>query len=115
MVDLEQRGRLDRRVEGLPTNTALLERKAAGKGLTRPELAVLLALWQTGLVRRDRRQPGAGRSLASKPPCRRLFPQAALDKYAEAMGKHRLEARGSSPRWSATRWSTCAARPSLAA
>jgi len=34
---------LDRAVEYLPTDKQLLERKNAGKGLTRPELAVLLA------------------------------------------------------------------------
>jgi glutamate dehydrogenase len=40
---LERAGRLDRRLECLPDNEELAERRAAGKGLTRPELAVLLA------------------------------------------------------------------------
>ena len=40
---LERDGHLDRAVEFLPDNSALDERLAAGKGLTRPELAVLLA------------------------------------------------------------------------
>ncbi|HUN51230.1 MAG TPA: NAD-glutamate dehydrogenase, partial [Candidatus Sulfotelmatobacter sp.] len=43
MRSLEQRGRLDRAVEFLPDNAALLERQNAGSGLTRPEIAVLLA------------------------------------------------------------------------
>jgi glutamate dehydrogenase len=43
MADLTARGRLDRKVEGLPGPAALAELAAAGKGLTRPELAVLLA------------------------------------------------------------------------
>jgi glutamate dehydrogenase len=43
MAELVAAGRLDRRVEGLPGPTALAELKAAGKGLTRPELAVILA------------------------------------------------------------------------
>jgi len=40
---LERAHRLDRRLEFLPDNEQLAERRAAGKGLTRPELAVLLA------------------------------------------------------------------------
>ena len=43
MADLEAAGKLDRRVEGLPDGKALAARAAGGKGLTRPELAVLLA------------------------------------------------------------------------
>ena len=89
MVDLEQRGRLDRRVEGLPTNTTLLERKAANKGLTRPELAVLLAYGKLDLF---------DEIVASQAPddpwfettLRGYFPKA-LDKYADAMQKHRLK------------------------
>ena len=43
MTELESRGRLDRALEGLPDHAVLAERVAAGEGLTRPELAVLLA------------------------------------------------------------------------
>jgi glutamate dehydrogenase len=43
MRHLERANRLDRRLEFLPNNEELAERRAAGKGLTRPELAVLLA------------------------------------------------------------------------
>jgi len=41
--DLESLGILNRQVEYLPDDKKLTERKANGKGLTRPELAVLLA------------------------------------------------------------------------
>ena len=41
--DLERRGRLDRAVEFLPDEDELHRRALAGQGLTRPELAVLLA------------------------------------------------------------------------
>jgi len=40
---LERAGSLDRRLEFLPSDEELAERAAAGRGLTRPELAVLLA------------------------------------------------------------------------
>ena len=40
---LEQTGRLDRALEFLPDDDTLAERKAAGEGLTPPELAILLS------------------------------------------------------------------------
>ena len=43
MLDLEAKGRLDRRVEGLPRAAAVADLVAAGRGLSRPELAVLTA------------------------------------------------------------------------
>ena len=43
MRSLERSKRLDRRLEFLPNDEELVERRAAGRGLTRPELAVLLA------------------------------------------------------------------------
>jgi glutamate dehydrogenase len=43
MRSLERARRLDRRLEFLPDDEELAERRAAGRGLTRPELAVLLA------------------------------------------------------------------------
>ncbi len=43
MRHLEKQGELDRTLEFLPDNDELGERRTAGKGLTRPELAVLLA------------------------------------------------------------------------
>ena len=43
MINLEKAGRLDRAVEGLPGTEAMLALQAEKKGLTRPELAVLLA------------------------------------------------------------------------
>jgi glutamate dehydrogenase len=41
--ELERDGKLDRNLEFLPDEKGLLERKALGKGLTSPEIAVLLA------------------------------------------------------------------------
>jgi len=43
MLDLEAKGRLDRKVESLPRAAALEELRAQGKGLSRPELAVITA------------------------------------------------------------------------
>ena len=43
MQSLEPRGKLDRGVEFLPSDAMLETRARAGRGLTRPELSVLLA------------------------------------------------------------------------
>jgi glutamate dehydrogenase len=40
---MESSGRLNRQLEFLPTEDALQERRAAGKGLTRPELSILVS------------------------------------------------------------------------
>ena len=43
MRGLEKQGKLDRSLEGLPDDETIAERHAQGLGLTRPEIAVLLA------------------------------------------------------------------------
>ena len=50
MREMERQGRLDRAVEYLPDDKALAARAAAGKSLTRPELAVLLAYVKNNLA-----------------------------------------------------------------
>ncbi|MGF1548634.1 MAG: NAD-glutamate dehydrogenase [Thiotrichales bacterium] len=40
---MEQEGRIDRQLEALPTNAALIQRESDKRGLSRPEIAVLLA------------------------------------------------------------------------
>ena len=88
MTELEQAGRLDRAVEGLPDAVAIAERKQAGKGLTRPELAVLLAYGKLELKREI---------VASRAPndpffvgrLEAYFPKP-LRKYRDAIRRHRL-------------------------
>lgn len=43
MTALESRGQLNRKVETLPDDIEIAERRAAGRGLTRPEIGVLLS------------------------------------------------------------------------
>jgi glutamate dehydrogenase len=88
MTELEQAGRLDRAVEGLPDALAISERKKAGKGLTRPELAVLLAYGKLEL----KREMVAGDATADP-----VFEQLLIDyfpkllrKYKDAILQHRL-------------------------
>lgn len=47
MDEQERKGRIDRSLEFLPADQVLFERKAQGKGLTRPEIAILLAYSKT--------------------------------------------------------------------
>jgi glutamate dehydrogenase len=46
---LEQKGKLDRGLEFLPDEDTLIERKAAGQGLTPPEVAILLSYSKVAL------------------------------------------------------------------
>ncbi len=43
LLGLEKKGKINRKVEGLPSDEEILERKIAGQGFSRPEIAVLLA------------------------------------------------------------------------
>lgn len=85
----EESGTLDRKVEGLAANDQLLRRAQDGKGLTRPELAVLLstakltlqdAIEQGALVN----DPGMGTDLAA------AFPPQMQSSEADAIARHQL-------------------------
>jgi len=89
MERLEQEGRLDRAVEFLPDTAALVDRRRRGEGLTRPELAVLLAyaklaLHDDVLDSRVPDDPYLGRELA------RYFPALLRERFADAITTHRL-------------------------
>lgn len=86
---LETAGAIDRRVEFLPDDKTILERKAAGLGLTRPELAVLLAYTKIQIKHEI---------LASKLTedtnlnmiVETAFPPTVREKYRHLMKGHRL-------------------------
>jgi glutamate dehydrogenase len=88
MADLEGRGRLDRGLEGLPDDAALAVRAQAGKGLTRPELAVLLAYGKIDLFDDiiASRAPDDPHFLAT---LEAYFPKA-LGRFGAEMKQHRL-------------------------
>jgi len=84
----EASGRLDRKVEGLATNDVLLRRAQDGAGMTRPELAVLLATaklaLQEAIEHHDlARDPGmTGELLASFPaPMRKGAHAGAVERH----------------------------------
>jgi glutamate dehydrogenase len=85
----ETAGRLDRMVEGLAPNDDLLRRAQDGRGLTRPELAVLLATAKLALQDAiERADLGCEDDLT--PDLHASFPPAMRRKYADAIDHHRL-------------------------
>jgi glutamate dehydrogenase len=86
---LEDRHELDRTVEVLPSDAELAQRADAGAGLTRPELATLLA-W----AKRDLKEallasdvpdsPLLGGALAT------YFPRELVERFADLLPRHRL-------------------------
>ena len=88
MLWLGARGKLDRKVEGLPDDARLAERKLAGQALTRPELAVLTAYSKLELF--DEIVASAAPDDAFfKGTLVRYFP-APLAKFEADMQRHRL-------------------------
>jgi glutamate dehydrogenase len=88
IAELVAAGRLDRAVEGLPSAAQIAELKKAGKGLTRPELAVLMAYGKLELsaeivASTAPDDPFFGATLEA------YFPRA-LHPFREAMHGHRL-------------------------
>ena len=96
-LDLQQRlmhaferdGRLDRAAEALPDDEAIEARRAAGEGLSRPEIAALYAHAKTALY---------DSLLASDLPddpffrgdLERYFPAAAVERFGHMLSRHRL-------------------------
>ena len=85
----EDAGRLDRAVEGLAKDDELLRRAQEGRGLTRPELAVLNATAKLGLQEAIE-DSGLGMADELKPDLHAAFPTAMRDAYAAAIDAHRL-------------------------
>jgi glutamate dehydrogenase len=89
MQTLESRGMLDRKLEFLPDDMEIGERRRRGQALTRPELAVLLAyakiaLFDELLDSTVPDDPYLGRELG------RYFPQRLGEQFPQALEQHRL-------------------------
>ena len=90
IADLEARGRLDRAVENLPTEAELKRLHHDGKGLTRPELAVLLAY-----AKLDLDAELLDSDLPADPALQGLltgyFPDDAVAAFPDEPQRHRLK------------------------
>jgi len=89
MNDLEKSGRLDRKLEYLPDDKALLERKANNQPLTRPEIAMLLAYCKMYLKQDILATDVPEDSYFSK-FLFSAFPKLLVDKYQTQMNEHSL-------------------------
>ncbi|MET7934672.1 NAD-glutamate dehydrogenase [Streptomyces sp. NPDC005322] len=89
MRRLTREGRLDRALEFLPTDRQIRERLNAGRGLTQPELAVLLAYVKITVA-----DELINTGLPDDPYLQRLlhayFPQALRQKFPEHIDGHAL-------------------------
>jgi glutamate dehydrogenase len=89
MEALEARGKLDRAVEFLPDAREVDERRRAGRGLTRPELAVLLSY-----AKMDLKEALVASTLVDDPLCEDLlvdaFPAPMHAPYGADIRRHQL-------------------------
>jgi glutamate dehydrogenase len=86
---LEESGRLNRSVEGLASNEELLRRAHEDRGLTRPELAVLLSTSKMAL----QAALEAGKITEDPtltPELCKAFPRMMQERHGEAIRQHRL-------------------------
>ncbi|MEO7603352.1 MAG: NAD-glutamate dehydrogenase domain-containing protein [Sphingomicrobium sp.] len=86
---LESSGRLDRRVEGLGTSDELLRRGQEGRGLTRPELAVLLSISKLAL-QDAAEEIGLADDPLVGPQLFDVFPRQMRKAHAKSIAHHRL-------------------------
>ena len=86
---LEASGRLDRKVEGLESSEALLRRVQENRGLTRPELAVVLSI--SKLVLQDAAEElRLSEDPLMEPELFAAFPKPMRKAHADAIRAHRL-------------------------
>ncbi|MBW3662630.1 MAG: NAD-glutamate dehydrogenase [Actinobacteria bacterium] len=89
LTGFEDRDVLDRDAESLPSTEEMQERRSAGAGLTRPELAVLM-----GYAKRDVMASVLRSSLpddpALAPTLRGYFPSTLAERFDELIDDHRL-------------------------
>jgi len=90
MVSLQTSGRLNRKLEFLPNDDVLLERQTHGKGLTRPELAILIS-YAKAMMKEDL----AIADIADDPYIVNFiegaFPTKICQQYPQQLRKHRLK------------------------
>lgn len=89
MVRLEQRGVLDRQVEGLPSTAEMAQFKQDGRVLTRPEIAILMA-WTKIVLFDDLVASSIPDDPYFQHTLQSYFP-AALKTYSDVMQAHRLK------------------------
>jgi glutamate dehydrogenase len=91
MRALERQGALERAIEHLPGEDEIIERRGDGRGLTAPELSVLMAYVKIELFKHLLRSGIAGDDFLTA-ALLEYFPAPLRERYATHMGSHRLAA-----------------------
>jgi len=89
MRNMEAAGRLDRAVEFLPDRETLVQRRAATRGLTRPELCVLLAYAKIALSE-DLQASDLPDDPLLEPELLIYFPKPLVERFPDGVRGHRL-------------------------
>lgn len=89
MNALQQQGRLNRKLEFLPSDENLLERQTQGKGLTRPELAILIS-YAKAVLKEDLAQAAIADDDYMAAFIETAFPQKISQLFPMALRNHRL-------------------------
>lgn len=86
---LESGGRLDRNLEFIPSDEALVERKNLGKALTRPELAILVS-YSKSLLKEELIASDLGKDAFMANWVKTAFPLRMTEEFNEELMQHRL-------------------------
>jgi glutamate dehydrogenase len=89
MQQLEAEGELDREVEFLPSSEEMAERRAAGTGMARPELAILLAYAKRSLANALLRSDLPESEYLER-DIRRYFPPVVVERFGALLPEHPL-------------------------
>jgi len=91
ITELERSGKLDRALEFIPSDEEIAERLALGKGLTRPELSVLLA-YSKMVLKEELVCPEITDNEYHQTLLIEAFPKQLQDNYSAQMQEHPLRA-----------------------
>jgi glutamate dehydrogenase len=89
MLQLEAEGELDRAVEFLPTSDEMAERRGRGDGLTRPELALLVA-YSKRSIKRDLLDSDLTDAPYLEQDLANYFPERIAEKFSSLLSEHPL-------------------------
>ncbi|MFV0275577.1 MAG: NAD-glutamate dehydrogenase [Parahaliea sp.] len=89
IADLEASGRLNRELEFLPSDEALADRRVQGKGLTRPELSVLVS-YSKATLKETLIDSDLGGDAYLYAAIASAFPPHLVETYGEELQEHRL-------------------------
>ncbi len=91
MEQLVADGELEREVEFLPSSDEMLERRANGQGMVRPELAVLLAYAKRSIAAELIASDLPDSAYLEQDDLRRYFPPAIVERFGHLIPEHPLK------------------------